>query len=613
MRYKEFAALLEARKNKQSNPRIYLYQRIEQHLSNASDMDDIFEKNSFVSFTKIEKLGINPGSTYDTPLGIYSYPSEYVMDEIKNAKNKTNMREIMPFAGEHPYASIFSVQGTILNLSSMKASQFDDYCYSIEKLLMDYLDDDSELYSQYLGTDIDDSNSVNNRENAIHAHFNDIESDSYNEALVRDLLGGRFWYITMKAAQDLAKSKRWNTKSVPLSWNKLFRKIGIDGCIDQDAGIIHEYEPYQAVFFSIRAIKDRELVDNRTQVKDPEEQAYEAKIAIERAHDKIQQLIKDQSSEGLESIFYKLHREKDDVLLRRIFLNKYIFELSITPEEFIEKFAEYANKLSRPDEIIATILKYLPERDSLYIPLLKVSPRSIEDIKNPSVELQKYVLDLDLRNIQHIPHPGKYIQILAVNQDPEAISYIYNPLLSVKIYTMDRLYDLGKDGYREFLLRHSANKLRTLSMIRRRVGKEMIENVDVPFVKHIVKKTPWIYQKLPWAARETKSIHDLYQAMLDKETSNPLWNEIPELSVDGSHLFKTQRELDELIDVFSRYPNEPKMTKILNYVTYRIPSDHKKEFFEKLKNSVPEESFIYRDAMEVLKRLSSSEQKEKSS
>ena len=39
-------------------------------------------KNLFVSFTTVDKLGINPQSHYDTPLGIYSYPAEFIVDNI---------------------------------------------------------------------------------------------------------------------------------------------------------------------------------------------------------------------------------------------------------------------------------------------------------------------------------------------------------------------------------------------------------------------------------------------------------------------------------------------------------------------------------------------------
>ena len=32
------------------------------------------DKTQYISFTAIDKIGINPRSTYDTPVGIYCYP-----------------------------------------------------------------------------------------------------------------------------------------------------------------------------------------------------------------------------------------------------------------------------------------------------------------------------------------------------------------------------------------------------------------------------------------------------------------------------------------------------------------------------------------------------------
>ena len=61
--------LVEARKNPEANPKISINQAVAQ----AKD-----QPNTFISFTEIDKLGINPKSKHETPIGIYAYPIKYV-------------------------------------------------------------------------------------------------------------------------------------------------------------------------------------------------------------------------------------------------------------------------------------------------------------------------------------------------------------------------------------------------------------------------------------------------------------------------------------------------------------------------------------------------------
>ena len=54
--------LQEARRNPELNPKIPSVVNLEKYEN---------RKNVFVSFTQINKLGINPTSNYNTPIGIY--------------------------------------------------------------------------------------------------------------------------------------------------------------------------------------------------------------------------------------------------------------------------------------------------------------------------------------------------------------------------------------------------------------------------------------------------------------------------------------------------------------------------------------------------------------
>jgi hypothetical protein len=81
-----------------------------------------------------------------------------------------------------------------------------------------------------------------------------------DKAMHSDYPGGRLWYVSMKMASLFAK--RWGTKP-SVAWNKLFRAIGVDGCIDTGAGIIHTSEPTQCVFFSTATIKNVKRFHNK--------------------------------------------------------------------------------------------------------------------------------------------------------------------------------------------------------------------------------------------------------------------------------------------------------------------------------------------------------------
>ena len=59
--------------------------------------------NIFGSFTSLPKLGINPQTTYQTPVGVYSYPVDFILANVRGDVFS------VPFAESQPYLHIFSV------------------------------------------------------------------------------------------------------------------------------------------------------------------------------------------------------------------------------------------------------------------------------------------------------------------------------------------------------------------------------------------------------------------------------------------------------------------------------------------------------------------------
>lgn len=233
--------LFEARKNPEQNPKVSVNRQIYDALRTARGDTIAGIENLFVSFTAVDKLGINPQSEYKTPLGIYAYPARYVM---KEAGSSRSMDASLPFAGEHPYANIFNAVGNIVNVATMSSGESVDYCRKV-----------ANLWAKVSGKDW--KTSVDEVE--------DIISDASTHSKFAEYPGGRFWYVTRVAAKTLFGPK-WGL-TAPVAWNKIFRSIGIDGVVDYTDngghGIIHTSEPSQAVFFSIAAVGNVQRVDNK--------------------------------------------------------------------------------------------------------------------------------------------------------------------------------------------------------------------------------------------------------------------------------------------------------------------------------------------------------------
>ena len=222
--------IFEKRSNAEMNEKVPVNFSIINRVSRTRDKVS-WVKNVFVSFTMLDKLGINPKSRYNTPLGIYAYPGEYVWGKIGDSDSMTKL----PFAGNQPYVNLFSVNGNIVNLTRMYDETADEY-YSKLPAIISAIRPKFKNREEFLKQTIEDSYEYSRKKTA----------------------GGRFWYVTYRLSNILGENNK-----APIIWNKIFRMLGIDGCIDEGDGIIHPSEPTQAVFFSKSIIYDVERVLNK--------------------------------------------------------------------------------------------------------------------------------------------------------------------------------------------------------------------------------------------------------------------------------------------------------------------------------------------------------------
>lgn len=184
--------------------------------------DDIF-----ISYTDVDKIGINPQSEYYTPIGIYAYPLANVLPELKERMDSKRV----PFAGRRPF--IWVLQANPVSLQDYDSGDFDR---DLGKLV-DYM--------KKLGFD--------------STEIATIPNDAIRKATIESI-AGKMWNVTRMMARAIAK--KTNTKA-PVRWNRLMSDVlGYQGIVDHGDGIIHSNESNQAVFFNKKTFKVVEKIRN---------------------------------------------------------------------------------------------------------------------------------------------------------------------------------------------------------------------------------------------------------------------------------------------------------------------------------------------------------------
>lgn len=212
--------LFESRRNPHLNPRIGAINRLSM-FANRSDI--------YISFTQMDKLGINPNSIYSTPIGIYTYPLRAVWEHINKAGQ---VRGSLPFASDSPFINI--VQASNAKAFVVQRYSKSDFDRDYDKLV--------RLYSKELSLEF----------------MEEIKDEGIRNARFKTH-PGMMWNITRLIARELSRGK----SNAPVVWNKIFRDLGYAYAIDYGAGVIHTAEPHQAVFFSTKAFRMVDRIENK--------------------------------------------------------------------------------------------------------------------------------------------------------------------------------------------------------------------------------------------------------------------------------------------------------------------------------------------------------------
>lgn len=189
------------------------------------------QKGIFISFTAINKVGINPQSGYDTPIGIYAYPLAYVLKAV-DEDNRRNI--LIPFAREMPYMQVLRVRDGARLLRFSKRQR------EIPKppkgqTPVGIIPHEAELVAA-AGANAKQANDAR-----LFAYTGPIRCDND---------------LTWKFARALSGRR-------PVQWSRLLSRIGIDGCVDLGSSTIHPNEPVQAVFFRKDVVEHLETIINK--------------------------------------------------------------------------------------------------------------------------------------------------------------------------------------------------------------------------------------------------------------------------------------------------------------------------------------------------------------
>lgn len=316
--------IVEARRNP-DNPAQQKEDAYEQVKKYSND-DSIF-----ISYTSIDKLGINPSSRYNTPIGIYTYPLKTVFQ--KYIEPTKDVKKV-PFAGNQPFIQVAKLDKNVKTMSIDTYTE-NDFNQDIEKLYKWVEEKNIRLFTP---------------RNDFDYYVNEYSNQARNQSPA-----GKIWNITRLIADYYAKN---NKKNPPVVWTHiLFRVLGYYGVIDLGNSIIHPSEPEQAVFFNVGALTIIDKVENKRK-------------------------------KGLSILFSEDYFDYDDI-------EQYWLRLKNLDEKNLEKFMKYAitHELTRkgisnlPYRFLDTD-KVSPEVEKNFI---KNNTHFLKFIKNPKEETLRWV------------------------------------------------------------------------------------------------------------------------------------------------------------------------------------------------------------------------------
>jgi len=299
----------------------FLIEKRRGDMSRGDAYDDLMKyfndaADTYISFTKIEKIGINPNSRYNTPNGIYTYQLDYVF-KITDYKDERDL-SLLPFAHDQPYIWVVKPKTKVLRLQDYTDA---DLQQDIKKLKTHFKTDSHEFIIKQFG------------DTARHAYP-----------------ASKMWNITRGLAQKN-----------PNKWNHILRVIlGYSIIRDDGYGVLHPAEPYQTVFLSFSSLSPVEKIKNRAKNLAAKSNHLERQQRSEPLQELLDDFIKNPSVKIYEKLLQDItHKNIDDFLqfykvkrfrnsLRKVFdilMEKKEFTLNIRIAVFLHNVNYYKDSI----------------------------------------------------------------------------------------------------------------------------------------------------------------------------------------------------------------------------------------------------------------------------
>jgi hypothetical protein len=196
------------------------------------------DRDVFITFTEVLKVGINPMSRWSDPVGIYAYP----LPEMFEGKT-SNEGHLIPFAAERRLCHILKAEGSILEMQDYTDLNLET---DLDHLLGKFW---PMLIKNPPGKNIENP-----------AAYWEERFQSWMHKWRNSDPGEIFWEITRQMA--LFIERRSPGRDYRMIWNTLIRSCGYDVVVDRGGGWISSNEPAQAVFLHSGAVHVMETLPN---------------------------------------------------------------------------------------------------------------------------------------------------------------------------------------------------------------------------------------------------------------------------------------------------------------------------------------------------------------
>jgi hypothetical protein len=227
------------------------------------------DREIYVHFSAVKKVGINPQSGFTTPIGFYGYPLVSMVDDLTkksvDKRDTVNKDRVIPsswfpYRQREDYITIYRLKkgANVLYMEdSMDIETQKSYLDALEKSGALPAKKFKQLYDSF-GFD-----KIEKRKqevgDAINSGLLGAKHEEELRALIKDTELLKVHQFVFLVKWIIEESRKYKLVS------KLFLAMGIDGLSDHEGGKhIHPSEPFQMVTFRTGAIEVLDVIENTT-------------------------------------------------------------------------------------------------------------------------------------------------------------------------------------------------------------------------------------------------------------------------------------------------------------------------------------------------------------